>query len=820
MIGVRQHKRGHRRPSMYVIDALERRRLLVYNIEFSQYITNQTDIGGVQETPLVGDFNRDGRDDIGVYIPNGSTNARWVLKFNQGNGVFNSAYNVDRMDLGGVGEIPIVGDFNGDQRDDIGIYIPNGGTNARWVVKFNLGGGTFATGAAYDIDRVDLGGVGETPIVGDFNRDGLDDIGIYIPNGSVNARWVIKFNKGGGTFNTGAHYDIDLTSIGGVSETPFVGDFNGDGADDLGVYIPNGTTDALWAVAFNRGTGSFPPASDVKRRNIGGSAEKPVVGAFDSESGDDLGVYIPNGNSNARWAIKHIGPVEIFRSNTTATTRLELDFDGAAIGTWNGASVGVVPPYDTDGDLLHFNDNERAAIAEIWARVAEKFSPFNVDVTTGDSGLLRDKQEYKVVIGGDGAWYNSPTTLGVSLGGSFAGSGVNIAFAFSDKLSTKGIAEVAAHEAGHGYGLEHQKPAGGSHAEPIMEPTYGDIGATYRRWWNGTINPADGSGSQIDWYVLGNVGVSRGPGLRSDDRGGSPSTAAPMGQLAPDFTADGIIGGSTGVNDVDYFSFDLATPRFLKFSVAAASKGAMLEPKVTLMSESGTALTAQSTLPSGRYFFRVEGAPQVVDTGGANIGQYLVSGNIYAPPQLVSAGRNANERSIFATFANDVGPYLTRSMFSLLNLQTGQFVNMDNFGYSYSAATRTAKFFTYGLPAAPYQLRFSGGLVDVHGGYFPQDADGTQLLVGFSFRDGDVNSDGRVNFDDLVILAQNYGSTGRTYSQGNLNYSPDGKVDFEDLIILAQNYGSAASAGQILAAAQTSDSPMKPRKDRSFLDLV
>jgi hypothetical protein len=39
------------------------------------------------------------------------------------------------------------------------------------------------------------------------------------------------------------------------------------------------------------------------------------------------------------------------------------------------------------------------------------------------------------------------------------------------------------------------------------------------------------------------------------------------------------------------------------------------------------------------------------------------------------------------------------------------------------------------------------------------------------------------------MLTQNYGTSGNTYYEGNLDYDEDGKVDFNDLLILAQRYG-------------------------------
>lgn len=56
----------------------------------------------------------------------------------------------------------------------------------------------------------------------------------------------------------------------------------------------------------------------------------------------------------------------------------------------------------------------------------------------------------------------------------------------------------------------------------------------------------------------------------------------------------------------------------------------------------------------------------------------------------------------------------------------------------------------------------------------------------------DVNGDGTVGFDDLLILAQHYGiASGATWQVGDFN--GDGGVGFDDLLILAQHYGARLS---------------------------
>src|SRR5581483_1143505 len=56
---------------------------------------------------------------------------------------------------------------------------------------------------------------------------------------------------------------------------------------------------------------------------------------------------------------------------------------------------------------------------------------------------------------------------------------------------------------------------------------------------------------------------------------------------------------------------------------------------------------------------------------------------------------------------------------------------------------------------------------------------------------GDANHDSTVNFNDLLTLAQHYGSSAAHWEDGDFNF--DGTVNFNDLLALAQNYGSSVS---------------------------
>ncbi len=75
-----------------------------------------------------------------------------------------------------------------------------------------------------------------------------------------------------------------------------------------------------------------------------------------------------------------------------ASKVIYLDFDGhVTSGTFwntnfNGGADIVSLPYDFNGNTGSFSDAELSRIQKIWARVAEDFAIYDIDVTTEDPG--------------------------------------------------------------------------------------------------------------------------------------------------------------------------------------------------------------------------------------------------------------------------------------------------------------------------------------------------------------------------------------------------------------------------------------------------
>ena len=81
-----------------------------------------------------------------------------------------------------------------------------------------------------------FGVAGDTPFLGDFNRDGVRTPGLYRP--TTGLAYVRN------TLDTGV---ADLSwFIGNPEDQPIVGDFDGDGTDSVGVYPTVSATRATW----------------------------------------------------------------------------------------------------------------------------------------------------------------------------------------------------------------------------------------------------------------------------------------------------------------------------------------------------------------------------------------------------------------------------------------------------------------------------------------------------------------------------------------------------------------------------------------------
>ncbi|WP_425615971.1 choice-of-anchor D domain-containing protein [Anatilimnocola sp. NA78] len=371
-------------------------------------------------------------------------------------------------------------------------------------------------------------------------------------------------------------------------------------------------------------------------------------------------------------------------SNSGATAKLFLDFNGHTQANWGSYSNVITPVYDQDGDRTTFSNAELNSIQEIWARVAEDYASFNIDVTTIDPGGSADRVVARIAIGGNYSdWFGS-SAGGVAYIGGFYNGAPNVGYVFEDALgngNARYVAEAASHEAGHLFGLNHQSLYNGttlvsSYYEgnaawaPIMGVGYYSQRTT---WHNGTSTSS--STFQDDMSILANA--SNGFGYRADDYGSTQALAAALTATGGNVSFAGRIGSN---GDEDWFTFTTSGGA-LNLSVNVAQVGANLDSVLELRDATGTVLvtanptnslsaTLSSSLASGTYFVVVR------STGGyGNVGQYTLTGT--APIGGSGGGGSGGEETPEPEInvLNGTVNVQTGGTISFGNVQVGSFLN-------------------------------------------------------------------------------------------------------------------------------------------------
>jgi hypothetical protein len=215
-----------------------------------------------------GDFNGDGKDDV---LWRNSNGAIFNFLGTANGGVTNNGDN-SFLSLSASWTVSGIGDFNGDGRDDILFRDANG-------VIFDYlgtasGGFTANTSNLY----TDIADAWHVSGVGDFNGDGRDDILFRNDNGAI-TNFLGTAN--GGILNNG---DNIYTVVDNSWHIAGTGDFNGDGRDDILWRNDNGAVFTFLSTAnggvINNGDNSYAAMSNVWHVE--------AIGDYNGDGRDDI----------------------------------------------------------------------------------------------------------------------------------------------------------------------------------------------------------------------------------------------------------------------------------------------------------------------------------------------------------------------------------------------------------------------------------------------------------------------------------------------------------------------------------------------------
>ena len=262
---------------------------------------------------LLGDINGDGRQDI-ITINSGFN---WYTQLSTASGIGGTLQGPAQFGL--AGDQPICGDFDGDGNDDIGIYR-HGGGNIYWN---SSAGGVIGAGALGPIGQIG-GAATDSLIIGNLNGDAYDDAVMVRQDGAGLITWYGLINDGTGDLDYGnpgttiRNFGLDGT------DTPMLGDINGDGMDDI--IVNRGGTH--WYTTFTTAGGALGNnAAGDDDAAFGTAGDTPLLGKLKLDlnctwtggSGDwsDAANW-ENGVPNGDTAIAH------FTNSTSSDATLDI----------------------------------------------------------------------------------------------------------------------------------------------------------------------------------------------------------------------------------------------------------------------------------------------------------------------------------------------------------------------------------------------------------------------------------------------------------------------------------------------------------------
>jgi hypothetical protein len=211
----------------------------------------EMEVGTGMSRIVVGDFNRDSLKDLAIA---GDRSQVYVL-FGIGNGTFLQQPTITlTADTFGVDATDIdVADFNGDATPDLVVAIALNGS--RTAILLGNTDGTFRQ----PLIITEPGGrVPQYQVVGDFNRDGFQDVALALGFGSQGLMEILNGN-GDGTFRAPVLYQAPPAKSSVSGGLLVSGDFNRDGKPDIALPI-TGASASLAVLINSSGGVSVPPA--------------------------------------------------------------------------------------------------------------------------------------------------------------------------------------------------------------------------------------------------------------------------------------------------------------------------------------------------------------------------------------------------------------------------------------------------------------------------------------------------------------------------------------------------------------------------------
>lgn len=269
------------------------------------------------------DFDGDNIADLAVYR---QSSANFYIFKSTGRETANDAGDdLQRIQLGSEAtDIPVAGDFDGDGLWDVGIRRPG---TFEWHIRHSSTGDIVTTRFGLD--------AGDIPVPADYDGDGITDIAVRRPETFT---WYI-LNSSGVDDRTNHEDGISRVVFGTQSDDiPVPADYDGDGKADIAVRRPS---TFYWYIQNSDGSNFNSDRGDGIQRVLFGqnASDIPVPADFTGDGKADIAVrrpatftwFIKNSDGSNLNSDRQDGIQRIVFGQNEADSPMPADYDGDGI---------------------------------------------------------------------------------------------------------------------------------------------------------------------------------------------------------------------------------------------------------------------------------------------------------------------------------------------------------------------------------------------------------------------------------------------------------------------------------------------------------
>ena len=238
---------------------------------FAAGVSRQWGNNSLGDKPFQADMDGDGIADLIVWRPTDGT-WYWLTSgtdYNYANATAKQWGNES------LGDVPMVGDVDGDGLGDLIIWRASTGT---WYWLTSSSGYSYASGNGIQWGNPSLG---DQPVLGDYDGDGRADLAVWRASTGT---WYWLTSSSGYSYASAHGIQWGNESMGDQVKT---GDIDGDGLTDLILWRP---TDGTWYWLLSSTNYSYAGQGNKQWGN-NSLGDKPMIGDFDGDGKADLAVW-------------------------------------------------------------------------------------------------------------------------------------------------------------------------------------------------------------------------------------------------------------------------------------------------------------------------------------------------------------------------------------------------------------------------------------------------------------------------------------------------------------------------------------------------